>query len=859
MTEPELGMDAPTRPLVPARLSVFIGVLLVLGVVSWLVAVPMTPFVSNDYQVVGVLLLVALFAAAELFPVHLHFIGNTHTFSLSEIPITLGLFFLAPHLVIGARLVGSGGTLLFHRKQPKAKLLFNLASFMLTDRLAVAIFRWWAGQHGTFTTQAMVAAAFGALGTALLSAALVSGVIRLAEGKRPNQGAFNALRFGVVSALFTTSLGLIGVAVITAYPSAAWLLAIPTAGLQIANWAYAKERRRHQGLSFLHNSTKMLHQSPELDAALTVLVSEARKAFRCAQVQVAYLPAGSDTAMRVVANEDDVSLDTFTFAGSDVAEIVSHIEGLHGPQIIHHGDENSSLGTTLADAGLIDAIVTPLRANGRVCGLVLAGNRLGDLARFDKDDRVLIETLADTVAAALENGRLERSLDQLRRMEGKLTHQANHDELTGLANRSLFARVVTEQLDDEAASGSVAVLFVDLDDFKTVNDSLGHAAGDDLLVALGRRLAIAIPENATAARLGGDEFAVVLPGMSGARQVTDIAEHLLATIGAPVAVMGRVVPIHASIGAALATGGQNAADLLRNADTAMYAAKNMGKHRVAVFESALHEAAVHRYNVTFELRRAVKDHEFTTYYQPIVDLATQHIVTAEALVRWQHPTLGLLSPAAFIGIAEESDTIVHVGRQVLSASCQLLSERQLRTPGGDPIRIAVNLSARDLFTPNLVADLSHIIEEFHVDPTSLVFEITEGAMITNPEGATRSLLALKDLGVRVALDDFGTGYSSLSQLGRLPVDVIKIAQPFIDEMNNDAKGGALVEAIIRLSQTLGLTIVAEGIEYSTQAERLLALGCDLGQGFFFARPMPEDAFVRLVQDRAQASLLLPQP
>jgi diguanylate cyclase (GGDEF)-like protein len=834
-------------PVIPT----FIGVLFALGTLVWLRLPASNSYLTGHSGPLMLAVLVMLFATAEIFPVHLHFDGNTHTFSLCEIPLALALFFVpGPELVI-VRILGAGGALLLHRKIPMTKLLFNVACFALEDRLAVAVFRFMSGRQGGFTTRSIVGASSGALAASILSTVLVASVICIAERTRPDLRVTSFLGFGAVSALVATCLGLVGVAVLTAYPSASWLLVIPTIGLQAANHAYARERRRHRGLLFLHNATKSLHQSPELTTALAQLVEDARDEFRAAHVELTYLASGSDTVTNVVARLVDVTTESIPLGESKLETTMALVQQSGTPVMVRASSVEPTLAALLEARGLTDAIVAPLLADGRACGLLLIGHRIGDIARFDRDDVVLLETLAENVAAALENGRLEQLLEQLRRMERRLTHQANHDELTGLANRTLFAQLVTDAITNASGSQSVAVLFIDLDDFKVVNDSLGHAAGDELLVAVGRRLESALPEGATAARLGGDEFAVVMPNVNDLATVTMVAERLLAMIGTPVSTTGRVVPVHASIGAAMFTPGQSTADLLRNADTAMYAAKNLGKDRVAVFETALHDAAVQRYNLTFDLHRAMKENEFVTYFQPMVDLSSGEVVAAEALIRWQHPTLGLLLPSDFITVAEESDTIIHIGRTVLRDVGRMLSDHRPMTPSGEPLRIAINLSARDLFSTELLRDVASIIGQYGIDPGQLVFEITEGTMITDPDQAALRLLALKDLGVRIALDDFGTGYSSLSQLGVLPVDIIKIAQPFIDAM--ETTGLPLVEAIVLMSHSLGLTIVAEGIERASHAITLRELGCHLGQGFHFACPMPEDALMEHL--KAQSILL----
>ena len=839
---PNTRIDAAARSRTGRARALTVGLALVAALSLVLVPRADRAFVPGRWGWLGFVVLVGLFGATEVFSVHLHFARNSHSFSLFEIPLTMGLFFAPSPAMLAAHVVGSGAALVLHRRQPPVKLLFNLAAFVLADQLAIAVFRAGSGPSGAFTLRATLAASGGALAGSILSALVVMAVIGMAEGQWRDGRLVASLGFGALSALVSTSLGLIAVEMLSTHPETAWLLLVPTAGLFLANSAYARERRRHQGLEFLHDSTRLLNQSPELEMALEQLVGQARDAFRASFAELVYVPHDTDHVVAVVADQSTVATVSQVLADSQVSHVMRELAGSASPVLAQRGHRSPELAAYLDAHDLNDAAFTLLHGDTRACGLLVIGNRLGDVARVDRDDLVLLATRGSNVAAALENGRLEQSLDQLRQLERKLTHQATHDGLTGLANRALFTQRVHDALTATGEPGTcVAVLFIDLDDFKTVNDSLGHAAGDELLVALGRRLRGAVPDTATAARLGGDEFAVVLPGVTDAGHVLGVARGLLARIASPASIMGRVVPVRASIGMALSTPGQVSAELLRNADTAMYAAKGRGKNCVALGEPNQHDAAVHRYNLTFELNRALHDREFVVHYQPIVRLADGAVVGAEALVRWEHPTLGLLTPGAFIAIAEESGAIVHIGRTVLEQVCEFLATADPRSTTGDPLYVAVNLSARDLVEPTLASDVTAAIDRHGVDPTRLVFEVTEGLMISDPDLAGRSLAGLKALGVRIALDDFGTGYSSLSQLSRLPVDILKIAQPFIDDVHH-AGGATFVEAIIRLGQTLGLTTVAEGIEHPEQADALVALGCELGQGYHYSPALAAPAF-----------------
>jgi diguanylate cyclase (GGDEF)-like protein len=795
------------------------------------------PFVAGRDGWPELAALAALFALSEVFSVHFHFTRNSHSFSLFEIPLTLGLFFAPTRAMILAHVLGSACALVFHRRQPALKLLFNLAAVALVDQLAVVVFRLLAGPSGHFGLAGIAGASCASLTASTASALLVIAVIAMAEG-RVTQGLGSSIVFGGASAIVSTSLGLIAVGLIAAYPEASWLLIVPTAGLYLANYAYASEHRRHEGIEFLHNSTKLLLQTPELESALVHLVEHARKVFKAGFAELAYVPRDDTDIVEVVADESGARSRGRPLDGTSAEAVIVRAAALSSARVLERRACDPAEAAFLDERGLTDAMLAPLRGDDRVCGLLVVGNRLGDVARFDESDAVVLETFAANVTVALENSRLEQSLDDLRELQLKLTHQATHDGLTGLANRTLFASAVADALSDgDPAARRVAVMFIDLDDFKTVNDSLGHAAGDELLVVFGRRLLAAVPPEATGARLGGDEFAVVIPAIESVDHTVGLAGELLTSLTAPVAIGGRVVPAGASIGVAISTPRQSAADLLRNADTAMYAAKGRGKHCVALYQPSLHEAAIHRYNLTFELGRAITEQEFVVHYQPIVRLADRVVVGAEALVRWQHPTMGLLTPAAFVPIAEESDAIVRIGRSVLAQVCEHLaasSRRSEPTPG----YIAVNLSARDLLEPSLAADLTAIIASYGVDPRTLVFEVTEGLMITDPTAAIRSLASLKDIGVRIALDDFGTGYSSLSYLRRLPLDILKIAQPFVDDLVVHATDATFVEAIVNLGRTLGLSIVAEGIEHPEQATILTALHCEYGQGYYFSPPVP---------------------
>jgi diguanylate cyclase (GGDEF)-like protein/PAS domain S-box-containing protein len=431
-------------------------------------------------------------------------------------------------------------------------------------------------------------------------------------------------------------------------------------------------------------------------------------------------------------------------------------------------------------------------------------------------------------------------------LEEQLAYQAFHDPLTGLANRVLFRDRVEHALSRAGRSGAVrehvAVLFLDLDDFKSVNDTLGHAEGDRLLEAVAARLLRATRGCDTVARLGGDEFAVLLEDMAGPDDALTVAERIVAALRAPVGVTGKDVLVSASIGIAHARPDDSTGELLRNADVAMYQAKEGGKGCARVFEPAMHAAIVERLTLAADLRHAVDRGELRLLYQPIVELESGRLTGVEALVRWQHPDRGLVAPAVFIPLAEEVGMIVPVGRWVLVEACrQLRSFDGLVSPGAGPDRggltMSINLSGLQLQDPELVAHVAGALAEAGVAPARVVLEITESVLMRHAEETIATLHALKALGVRLAIDDFGTGYSSLSYLQRFPVDVLKIDKAFVDGVARGGSDAALARAIIALGDSLGLRTVAEGIEHPEQWAQLAALGCGHGQGYLFARPL----------------------
>jgi diguanylate cyclase (GGDEF)-like protein/PAS domain S-box-containing protein len=441
-----------------------------------------------------------------------------------------------------------------------------------------------------------------------------------------------------------------------------------------------------------------------------------------------------------------------------------------------------------------------------------------------------------------------RDISDRKRLEGELRHLAFHDALTGLANRALFEDRLTHALERLARrGGGLAVLFVDLDDFKTVNDSLGHAAGDELLGAVGERLRESLRGADTAARLGGDEFAILLEDVDSTGAALAGARRVLDTLDAPFRIASRDLTVVASIGIAPAlTGGETMADLMRNADLAMYEAKRRGGAQCRLFEAAMHESAVTRLQLGGELQRAVEEEQFELHFQPIVDLEKGTIAGAEALIRWRHPERGLLHPGDFLPLAEETGLIVPMGRWVLEEATRTLRRWESDYPEVQ-LYLSANVSMRQLYDPGIVDTVRDALNDAGVTADRLVVEITESFLADESEAPRDRLQRLRALGVRLAVDDFGTGYSALSYLQRFPIDVLKIDRSFVEHARRTSASANLVRSIVQLGQSLHLDIVAEGIEDAEQAQLLHGMGVRSGQGYHFARPLPPERFAALLQ------------
>ncbi len=546
-----------------------------------------------------------------------------------------------------------------------------------------------------------------------------------------------------------------------------------------------------------------------------------------------YLPDEERMLMRAGTGWPDGAVGSVKVPFDDASQAAGAIREEKPVVVVDYTSETRFRGAQLLrDQGALSGITVPIRGRDETpFGVVAAHARKRH--HFSSDDVNFLQSVANVLAAAIER----------RRSEAEIRHQALHDPVTGLPNRALFRDRLQHALArSRRNNATVAVLFLDVDNFKLVNDSLGHEAGDELLTALAPRLAEAVRAGDTVARFGGDEFVFLCEDVADEDEALEIAERVRDCFARPLQIAGGEHFVTASIGVALPTSGYDAPDsLLRDADAAMYQAKERGRARFEVFDTEMRESAVRRLQLEAELRRALENDEMRLVYQPVVDVDHGHIAAVEALLRWHHPERGIVPPLEFIPVAEESGLIVQLGDWVMrEAMLKAARWGQMARSGVPPVVVSVNLSPRQLTERDLVPSVARAIEDTGVDPRQIAFEITESVLVLDTAATAATLHALEGLGVRLALDDFGTGYSSLGYVKQFPLSFLKIDRSFVAALGTSRRDAAIVSAIAEMSRALGARVVAEGVETEDQLTGARKLGCELAQGFLFSRPVPSD-------------------
>ena len=771
-------------------------------------------------------MLVVPFAFVEIFVVHFQFRRDTHSFSLSEIPLVLGLFFMAPDQLLLAQLIGAGGALWLHRKQPLLKLVFNLSNLAFCTGLATLLFHAvvWdeplgrSGWVGTFAA---------AIAADLLSLVMIVWAISLAAGKPPQM--LRLFGSGAAATFFNTTLALVTVTLVWEHPEAAWLPAVLAGLLFLAYRAYSSVTQKHESLELLYESTRLVQQSLDTGAVTLTLLGQAREMFRAERAEILLFPSEGDVALRSRLGPEDES-EVMVPVRLDPREgiwarVASEGRAIWLPRPMADG----RLRDHFAAQGIRDAMAAPLHGQDGIIGMMLVANRIGDVATFDQESAKLFETLSNHASVSLQNGRL---IDRLRQQAAENEHQALHDALTGLPNRTLFRERVQTAIADPSG-GPFAVVMMDLDGFKEVNDTLGHHNGDLLLQEMAARLTAAAGEGNTVARLSGDEFALLLRDADAA-SATEKAKQLLRPLDQPFVVQELTLEVGGSLGLALfPQHGTDPDTLIQRADVAMYLAKG-GRTGVEVYTPERDQYSPARLALLAELRRGIEEGELGVLYQPKADVLTGRIIGAEALVRWHHPKRGLVSPDEFVPIAEHTGLLRPLTLHVLETA---ISQCARWREAGIDIGIAVNLSVRNLLDLELPDDVERLLRRFGVPPGSVVLEITESTIMADISRTQAVLGRFDALGVDIAIDDFGTGHSSLAYLKRLPVDELKMDKSFVFGMATNENDRLIVRSTIELGRNLGLRVVAEGVESKDVLEDLRAMGCHVAQGYYLSRPV----------------------
>ncbi len=796
--------------------------------------------------------LLAGFVVAEWLVVGMRFGRRVHTFSMVTIPLVVGVLTITPVELLAATSMAAVVFAGSRRREPLVMLVLLVSRRLIEASAAISVIALATAPADWFSPTGWLIVLAAAVGAHVLGH-LVFSIASWAQGIESSAGdTLEAYGFGAFVTVLNASIGMLVTEAVAVAPRAAIFTVIPALALFAGYRAYAASRHERGRLKALYEATRDVHGSPQLEMSLMAAATHGRDMFESEFCEIVMQLGPDRSGVRTIVGPHDhrqamdpVDLDRWRTVWDQARDAGE-------PFVI---DRSGSLASSAGDRRLpiVAAMVAPIQVGSEVAGLIIVANPLNDSELFSNAELELVSALAGQVGVAVENGRLEDSLAELTELKAELQHQAFHDGLTGLANRSLFSESVIQALQlTRRTGGDVAILFVDVDDFKHVNDRLGHAAGDDVLRALSAVLTNEAGSGDTAARLGGDEFALLIQNVSGGQEATSVAKRLLESLEDPLRIAGREVPINASIGIAFGHYGDKASQVLRDADAARYAAKRDGKGTFRVFEPDMHSEVAAQLRLKADLEAAIARQELRLLYQPIVDLEDGSLSGFEALIRWQHSLKGWQNPATFIPFAEETGLIHDIGRWTLwEAARRCRDWVEVLQPQPGEFKVSVNLSARQLDDVTIVEEVERVIEEMGFDPSFLVLEITETAMMN---AAPELLDDLSALGVPLAIDDFGTGYSSLAALHKLSIDILKIDQVFVRGIVEDEDSSPFVGTMVGLGQTLGLQTIVEGIENQAQLAKLRELGCRTGQGFYFAKPLAQQHAARLVERQADGKV-----
>jgi diguanylate cyclase (GGDEF)-like protein len=761
----------------------------------------------------------ALFLGSELTVLHFEVRRHNFVVTLADIPFLLALAYLPPITLLLVRLAAYA-LVQWRRGVSPIKAAFNIALMGASIAFAnLVVLR--GGPINPQDPKSWAVLVAAVLTSVLVALFGVVGVISLVQGRFAPQElaatAWPCLIVGVIN----TALGLAVLLILQQGTAALFLMAVLLAFFVVAYRSYAQSMNQHRTLTEIYDLTGAISDTPHDGTLADVLLVRVRRLLQ-AEYATLWLPAqGRHPEVLLSARADDKGL--LDVAGAPDSLRKQAVEtGQTVAASAKLGDEQ--LRAQLREHGTKDAIIVPLRASSAVIGTLEVAGRLGDNIHFGSGDVRLLEAVAAHAAVAVENNRL---VDRLR-------FDAYHDTLTGLPNRRRVSQALEEAVRVRAPGEVVAVLMFDVDGLRDVNDSLGHAAGDRLLAEVAGRLRNLSPTAALVGRAGGDEFVVTLRTPNADSALT-LASELRGQLQDPMTFGSLTLDVNTAVGVSLHPDhGSDPATLLQRADVATHTAKSMASG-VQLFNLSLESRSVRRLGLAGDLRRALDNDELEVYFQPKVSLRDRRLVGVECLARWEHPTHGAVAPEDFVAVAEHTGQLGRLTEVVLQEG---LKRARQWVDAGRPLSVAVNLSPRTLVDPDFPRRVDELLQQYGVAPDLLTLEITEDGVVDGVDRPMPTLRRLYELGVRLSVDDFGTGYSSLSYLRRLPVHEVKVDRSFVQGMATDPGDLAIVRAVVDISRHFGLSVVAEGVESELTLELLDEIGCDIGQGFLFSRPLP---------------------
>ncbi|KUL30208.1 putative bifunctional diguanylate cyclase/phosphodiesterase [Actinoplanes awajinensis] len=768
----------------------------------------------------GLLAAVGLFASG-LAVTNIFIRRQTYSVTITEIPLVLALHYLSPPMVILAVTVGAAASFLRIRMEP-TKLFFNVANSAARATVTLIVIAALPKAEGVGP------ATWAVLFTAVMAGAMashiaVASVIAVVQGRYAGQVALRAGLSALITAAINIAVGLVVLLVVDTTWWAILLLAVLAAALVFVFRSFTDFFRQHRTLAEVYELTLAVRDQAADGALPDVLLGRVRTLMRAEFSTLWLAPQGRHPEVLLTSRVDDEA-GLFDISPTPVTVrdgVVRDGRAIAvGPQLEDTDDRRAELRS----ANARDLIVVPLRSGQTTIGTLEVMNRLGPYNTFRPADVQVLETIAAHVAVAVENSRL---VDRLR-------YDAYHDRLTALPNRRRMIDALAESVTVQVEAEVVAVLLFDVDGQRTVNESMGHAAGDKLLAEVAERLRGIAGPGALVGRVGGDEFMVTLRA-EGIDETLELATKMRERLRGPMAVGSLTLDVDTAVGVSVYPDhGSDPETLLQRAELAANAAKAL-PYGVQPFHPALESRAVRRLGIAADLRRAIDNDQLEVYFQPKVTLADRHVIGVECLARWVHPAHGEVAPEDFVAVAEHTGQLARLTEVVLTAG---LRHCKLWADADRPLSIAVNLSARTLLDSRFPDLVQELLEEHRVEPGQVTFEISEPGMLSDIERVLPSLYRLRDLGVRLSVDDFGTGASSLGYLRQWPVHEVKIDDTFVQGMATDTGDLAIVRAVVGLAREFGLTVVAEGVESELTLGLLEEMGCEIGQGYLFSRPLP---------------------